>query len=83
MASATNAAQIVNNVHAMQAAIALADHLDGEAILAMHAALMADVPRQTFGAWRGQQVWIGGGNYGPHLAHFVPPAPRPGAGCDG
>ena len=57
----------------MQAAITLADHLDGEAILAMHAALMADEPRHTVGAWRRQQVWIGGTNYGPHLADFVPP----------
>ena len=68
-----NAVQIVNNVHAMQAAITLADNLDGEAILAMHAALMADEPRHTVGAWRRQQVWIGGTTYGPHLADFVPP----------
>lgn len=69
----SNAVQIVSNVRAMQAAIALADRLDGAAILAMHAALMDHAIRQESGRWRRQQVWIGGGDYGPHLADFVPP----------
>jgi len=69
----SNAIQIVRNVHAMQAAIALADRLDGHAILAMHEALLAHDIRQETGHWRLQQVWIGGGDHGPHLADFVPP----------
>ena len=69
----SNAIQIVRNVHAMQAAIALADRLDGDAILAMHEALLAHDIRQQTGRWRRQQVWIGGGDHGPHLADFVPP----------
>lgn len=69
----SNAAQIVANVRAMQAAIALADRLDVDAILAMHAALMEHDRRHEPGEWRRQQVWVGGTSFGPHLADFVAP----------
>ncbi len=68
-----NASEIVANVHAMQAAIDLADRLDTHAVLAMHAALMQRHHPEAAGHWRREQVWIGGGNFGPHGATFVPP----------
>lgn len=73
MTSRHNAAQIVANTRAMEAAVRLADRLDAGSILAMHRALMeADEP-QIAGRWRDQQVWIGGSTLGPHDAAFVPP----------
>lgn len=68
-----NAVEIVGNVHAMQTAIDLDGVLDEDLILAMHAALVAGHDAETAGQWRTQQVWIGGDNYGPHGAAFVPP----------
>ncbi len=69
----SNAARIVANVRAMEAAIDLADRLSADAVLTMHAALMAHDPDHSPGQWRDQQVWIGGTNVGPHEAAFVPP----------
>ncbi len=71
-----NATEIVGNVAAMKAALELADRLDQDAILAMHAALMARHDPGVAGRWREQQVWIGGDSYGPHDAAFVPPHHR-------
>lgn len=71
-----NAAEIVGNVHAMQAAIALANNLDEKSILEMHHALLAGHDPENAGRWREQQVWIGGYDYGPHEADFVPPHHR-------
>ena len=68
-----NAALIVANERAMSAAIALADRLDGPAILDMHDALLRDSAPAIAGRWRDQQVWIGGGDYSPHAAQFIPP----------
>jgi Fic family protein len=68
-----NAALINANVAAMEAAISLADRLDGEAIQSMHQALLGDSQPQAVGRWRQQQVWIGGTGLGPHQAVFVPP----------
>jgi Fic family protein len=68
-----NASLIVANERAMTAAISLAERIDGEAILAMHAALLDRTEPQMAGRWRDQQVWIGGGDLGPHEAAFVPP----------
>lgn len=78
-----NATEIVSNAKAMQAAIELAEHLDEEAILAMHAALLGQVHPEWAGRWRDQQVWIGGRN-SPHTALFVPPhhSRVPGAMAD-
>ena len=72
-ASKPNASLIVSNVRAMQAATDLADHLDQDAILAMHAALLGASDPDIVGGWRTQQVWIGGSDYSPHGAAFVPP----------
>jgi Fic family protein len=68
-----NATEIVGNVAAMRAAIELAEKLDGDAILQMHAALLADLHPGIAGRWREEQVWIGGTSFGPHQAEFVPP----------
>ena len=68
-----NAVQIVANTRAMDAALALADRLDAASILAMHHALMVDTEPEMAGRWRTEQVWIGGGDLGPHGAQFVPP----------
>lgn len=68
-----NASLIVANERAMTAAIALAERLGGDAILAMHVALLEGSDPDIAGRWRDQQVWIGGGDLGPHGAAFVPP----------
>lgn len=68
-----NAAQIVSNTEAMKAAVALADQLDDNAILAMHGALMCDSDPDSAGQWRTEQVWIGGGNFGPRGADYIAP----------
>jgi Fic family protein len=71
--SRRNAAQIVANTRAMHAAIAMADQLDSDSILAMHRALMEAAEPGIAGRWREEQVWVGGGDLGPHGALFVPP----------
>ncbi len=68
-----NATEIVGNVAAMVAALAIADRLDEDAILAMHAALLSDVQPEIAGRWRKEQVWIGGDSFGPQGAAFIPP----------
>ena len=70
---ANNASQIVANTRAMQAALALADSLDGQAIIALQDALLGTSHPEFTGQWRDQQVWIGGSNFGPHDAQFIPP----------
>ena len=68
-----NAAEIVANTQAMEAAVALSDRLDADTILTMHRALMHSNEPGTAGAWRDQQVWIGGTTLGPHEAWYVAP----------
>ncbi len=41
-------------------------------ILDMHEALLGESQPEIIGQWRNTQVWIGGGDYGPHGAQFVP-----------
>lgn len=74
--ASANARVIVANTAAMVAAINLADNIDGDAILAMHEALMHDADPTAAGRWRTQQVWIGGSAHGPRAAMFVPPHHR-------
>lgn len=74
--SRDNARIIVANTDAMKAAIALADHLDQNAILAMHEALLRESQPEYAGKWRDEPVWIGGGDLSPHGADFVPPDHR-------
>jgi Fic family protein len=68
-----NAAQIVRNVRSMEAALSLADSIDGRSITAMQTALLGSFAPELTGSWRNQQVWIGGSSLSPHLAEFVPP----------
>lgn len=68
-----NAALIVANERAMTAAIDLADRINAEAVLSMHAALLEHSDPDIAGRWRDEQVWLGGGDIGPHDAWFVPP----------
>lgn len=68
-----NAALIVSNTEAMKVAVALADQIDGDAILAMHAALMRGSHPAMAGRWRTEQVWIGGGAFGPRGADYIAP----------
>jgi Fic family protein len=71
--SRRNASEIASNTKAMTAAITLADRLDADAIIEMHAALVGEHQPNIAGSWRTQQVWIGSSSYGPHTASFVPP----------
>ena len=78
-----NAEVIVANTAAIQAAVALSDTVDADAILAMHRALMVNEPRHTPGEFRTEPVWIGGGST-PIGATFVGPRHEliPGAIAD-
>lgn len=71
-----NASMIVANERAMTAAIALAERIDGGAILSMHSALLERTDPDIAGRWRTEQVWIGGSDLGPHGAAFIPPHHR-------
>jgi Fic family protein len=71
--SRQNASLVAANTATMRAALELSDHLDGDAILRMHAALLAKSHPEWAGKWRGEQVWIGGRSNSPHNALFVPP----------
>ena len=75
-----NAAMIVANTAAMQAAVALSATVDADAVRAMHRALMAHEPRHSPGEFRTEPVWIGGGST-PIGADFVGPGDEriPGA----
>jgi len=74
------AVEILANVNAMELAIAetaRTDHFDGESILVIHGRLMAHDPRkQIAGRFRTDQNWIGGNDYNPCGADFVPPHPE-------
>jgi Fic family protein len=71
--SSRNAGLIIANVRAMEAAVNLAESINTDAILQMHYALLFKTRPEIVNRWRDQQVWIGGGNLGPHNASFVPP----------
>jgi Fic family protein len=79
--SSANARTVVANVRAMEAALALADRLDAEAVLAMHHALLSDQRRweDRAGRWRDQLVWIGTSGISPcgasHVAAQAPLVP--------
>jgi Fic family protein len=72
--SGQNSRLIVGNVHAMEAAIDMAEDLDTSTIIAMQSEILREEHPEHTGRWRGQQVWIGGGfGNSPHSAAFVPP----------
>ncbi|WP_245822786.1 Fic family protein [Brachybacterium avium] len=68
-----NARAVVANVRTMEAALRLAAELDLEAILAMHAELLAGA--EDAGRLRGQLVWVGRSGLSPLGAvHIAPEA---------
>lgn len=68
-----NASLVAANVRAMRLAIRRATGADVPGALALHQELMRDDPRHEAGAFRTEQVWIGGHDSTPVGAHFVPP----------
>lgn len=68
-----NALLVTANVAAMQRAVALADAISVDTILAAHEALLARHAYAAPGRLRDQQVWIGRSALSPHTATFVPP----------
>lgn len=68
-----NAHIVAANVRAMEAALDLGRDVHSNALLSMHRALMGGSDPEHAGRWRTEQVWIGGGNIGPHRADFIPP----------
>lgn len=69
----SNAKLVQANVEAMNRALELTGSLTPEHILAIHEALMHGQDQADPGQFRDQQVWIGGTDYSPHRADFVPP----------
>lgn len=70
-----NAALIAANTRQMEAAVARARaSVDG--IVEMHRILLTDSVPEIAGVLRGAQVWIGGSDYSPAGAMFVPPHQR-------
>ncbi len=74
------AIEILDNVNAMEIAIAEAartEQCEPAAILAIHGRLMAHDRRADIaGRFRTEQNWIGGNDYNPCGADFVPPPPE-------
>ena len=69
----SNARLVQANVEAMNRALELTGPLTPDHILAVHEALMHGQGQANPGGFRDQQVWIGGTDYSPHRAEFVPP----------
>lgn len=69
----SNASLVQANVAAMNRALDLTGPLTPNHILAVHEALMHGQGQADPGRFRNQQVWIGGSDYSPHQADFVPP----------
>lgn len=69
----SNARLVQANVEAMNRALELTGPLAPDHILSVHEALMHGQDRADPGRFRDQQVWIGGTDYSPHQADFVPP----------
>lgn len=69
----SNARLVQANVEAMNRALELTGPLTPAHILAVHEALMHGQDQADPGRFRHQQVWIGGTDYSPHQADFVPP----------
>ncbi len=69
----SNARLVQANVEAMNRALELTGPLTPDHVLAVHEALMHGQDRAEPGRFRDQQVWIGGTDFSPHRADFVPP----------
>ncbi|WP_245700874.1 Fic family protein [Sanguibacter gelidistatuariae] len=73
LASKQNSELIVANVRAMQRALDAGPRITGTTILDTHEALLGHSDPDIVGAWRTEQVWIGGSDISPHGAEFIPP----------
>ncbi|MBN9612875.1 MAG: Fic family protein [Actinobacteria bacterium] len=73
-----NSQEVVGNVRAMEAAIALSDEISFGSILAMHHSLLTHQRGMEghAGILREELVWIGKGEAGPRQADFVAPQPQ-------
>jgi Fic family protein len=71
--SKRNATLVVDNVAAMNAALAAADSLNAASVLNMHRVLMKHADPAGAGAWRDEPVWIGTSSVSPIHADFVAP----------
>ena len=77
--ASTEALEILANVDAMQFAIeetASAQHLTPYEIVAIHRVLMERSNSRIAGRLRDRQNWIGGNDFNPCGADFVPPPPE-------
>lgn len=76
----SDAAEVLANIDAMQLAIERASSLDGirqQDIVDIHRALLMNARNSGIaGRLRTSQNWIGGNNYNPCGADFVPPPPE-------
>jgi Fic family protein len=76
----SEASEIIANIDAMQFAIertAVADGIAPDDLAAIHGVLLARAPDAvTAGRFRTSQNWIGGNDYNPCGADFVPPPPE-------
>ena len=73
------ASEIIANIDAMEWAAeegARAEDITPAALQDVHRILLADEPRQRPGEFRDEQNWIGGNDYNPCGADFVPPPPE-------
>ena len=73
------ARRVVDNLEALRAAIATPVPARVDDILEWHRLLMeghSGMGRETIGALRTEQNWIGGGSFGPRDAEHIPPPPE-------
>ena len=68
-----NATLISANIRAMRRALNHSEPIDTQLILEIHKSLLENANEQEAGKLRDTQVWLGGSNYSPHGALFVPP----------
>ncbi|KAB8286807.1 filamentation induced by cAMP protein fic [Bifidobacterium ramosum] len=73
-----NAAIVVGNVRAMEAALELGRYMDEQHVLAMHRALLLAQPgwEEQAGQYRTGLVWVGTDSYSPRGASHVAPQPE-------
>jgi Fic family protein len=75
-----SATEVLANIDAMELAVhraASTEALSVQELTQIHTALMAGAPNfQVAGKVRTEQNWIGGNNYNPCAADFIPPPPE-------
>ena len=71
--SKQNAELVVANVRAMRRALEVGPSVSRQSMLDIHEVLLGHSEPDLVGAFRTEQVWIGGADISPHAADFVPP----------